>query len=312
MTAATALPAIPALPPMPSFAAGFTPSVNVGAPKSFLLYGDTGTRKTTMCGALVASGRFKRALVFDIDNGTEAFSGDPAIMAAVADQRIQIQPIDSALDPDAFQKIDAMILEVCGAYRDANDVIRPHPGIPDFGYDLVLLDTVNLAQTVAIKHFISTTFNSKGQPDTLAAWGKVGIWTDEIVRLLHNTTRFTAAMVMHPMTVEDKAGGIKVKPKLGGGMKDSISTIPSLVAYLAYEKHPETAVESLVATLGESVLYDSKNRYRLPSKIYDFNLVDLYATIDGLRKAPAAPVAVIPQAAPAAAPSQTEPVAAAA
>ena len=291
MNAVTAI--IPALP-VPSFASNFTQVLDVGPPKSFLLYGDTGTRKTTMVGELVASGRFKHALVFDIDNGTEAFASDPAIMAAVHDGRITISPIDSALDPEAFQKIDAQILEVCGAYRDHLGVINPNPNIPDFGYDLVLLDTVNLAQTVAIKHFQATTFNTKGQPDTLAAWGKVGIWTDEIARLLHNTKRFTGAMVMHPMTVEDKAGGIKIKPKLGGGMKDTMSTIPSLVAYLAFEKHPDTGVESLVATLGESTLYDSKNRYRLPSKMYDFNLTNLYKQIDALYapKVSTAPAAV--------------------
>lgn len=271
--------------PKPSFAAAFTPSVNIGPPKSFLLYGDTGTYKTTQVGELVASGRFRKALALDIDNGTETWAADPAIKACIDDGRIEVYNIDSAGDPEAFQKLDQAILEVCGVYRDHMGTIRPNPNIPDFGYDLVHLDTVNLAQTVAIKHFQSTTLNKNNQPDTLAAWGKVGVWTDEIVRLLHNTNRFTAAMVMHPMTVEDKTGSVKVKPKLGGGMKDSISTIPSLCAYLAFEQHPETGVKSLVATVGESVTHDAKNRYRLPSKIYDFNLTALYRQIDAMTAA---------------------------
>lgn len=285
-----AAPVIPPLP-VPSFMSSATPSVDVGPPKSFLLYGDTGTRKTTMVGELIASGRFNRALAFDIDNGTETWAADPAIKAAVDDGRLTIIGIDSAMDADAFAKLDGGILEICGAYRDQTGTIRPNPNIPDFGFDLFLLDTVNLAQTVAVKHFLTTTFTDKGKPDTLAAWGKVGIWTDEIVRLLHNTKRFTSALVMHPMTVESKTGSVKVKPKLGGGMKDSISTIPSLVAYLAFEQHPDTGVKSLVATVGDSVTHDAKNRYRLPEKIYDFNLTDLYRTIDKITKAHAVGIA---------------------
>ena len=291
--------AVPTLP-QPSFASSFTPLKEVGPPKSFLLYGATGTRKTSMIGELVASGRFKRVLVFDFDNGTEVFANDPSALAAVEDGRISIFGIDS-LNADAFQMAEQAIFEVCGVYRDALGDLRANPNIPDFGYDLVLIDTLNLLQGVAVKHFLRTTFNEKGQPDTRGAWGKVGVWTDEIARLFQNTKRFTGAIVMHPMTEEDKTGVLKTMPKLAGAMKSSISTIPSLCVHLGFEKHPETGQTVLAATMGESESVDAKNRYRLPSKIYDFSLVDLYRTIDG--RGVAAPVAAPPSVAAAAPPA---------
>ncbi len=295
--------------PLPSFASAFTPAAQVGPPKSILLYGDTGTRKTSMVGELVKAGLFHKVLFIDIDNGSEVLFNDPEVYAAVEDGRITILPID-ALAPDAFQKVDSAILEVAGVYRDpASNKLYPHPDIPDYGYDLVVLDTLNIAQDVAANHFIATTFSEKtGKPDGLAAWGRIGIWTDQIARLLHNTSRFVGIIAMHPREVEGKTGITKIKPKLSGGAKDTIATIPSVVAYLGYEKNPETNTVELTATLGQSELYDSKNRYKLPNKVHDFSLVKMYQMIDeGRTPAPAAPVAVAPSAPkPPAAPKTTK------
>ena len=302
------MPDIPALP-IPSFMAIKAKPEQIGPPKSFMLYGPTGTRKTSAIGKLVASGRFIRVVYIDIDNGTEVFANDPEVFAAVQDGRISIIPIDTTtMNPTtAIQTIENVIFEIAGVWRTPQGHIEPNPNFPDFQIDLVVLDTLNLLQQVAVKHFMATTYNDRGNAlDPRAAWGKVSTWTDEIVRLIHNSPRFTGAFVAHPKEVEEKNGQVKIKPQLQGSIKDTIASIPSLVAYLDWETNTETNADELVATVGESSLYESKNRYMLPSKIPNFSLVDLYDLIDSRKTTPAPAAAVsAPQVAAPAEPETT-------
>jgi len=276
------LPDIPALP-QPLFMQLATKPAKIGAPKSVLLYGPTGTRKTSMLGELIKAGRFNKVVWIDVDNGTEVFANDPEVLAAVRDGRISVVNIDTTtMNPTAaVQLIEQVVFEIAGVWRTPLGHIEVNPNVPNFGVDLIVLDTLNLIQQVAVKHFMATVMNDKGTAlDPRAAWGKVSQWTDEIVRLMHNSTRFTGAFVAHPKEVEEKNGAVKIKPQLQGSIKDNIASIPSLVAYLDWERNAETGETELVATVGESAAYESKNRYMLPSKIHGFNLVELYKTID--------------------------------
>lgn len=286
---------IPALP-QPLFMQLAAKPATIGAPKSLLLYGPTGTRKTSMLGRLIASGRLKTAVWIDVDNGTEVFANDPEVLAAVHDGRITIVPVDTTtMNPTAaVQMIEQVIFEIAGVWRTPQGHIEVNPSVPNFGVDVVVLDTLNLIQQVAVKHFMATTFNDKGNAlDSRAAWGKVSVWTDEIVRLMHNSTRFTGAFIAHPKEVEEKNGAVKIKPQLQGSIKDNIASIPSLVAYLDWELNPETNENELVATVGESSTYESKNRYMFESKLRGFDLVDTYKKIDAKTSEPPA-IAVAP------------------
>ncbi len=293
MSNVTPLPVAPpaGAPALPSFAAFATPAEDIGFPKSFLLYGDTGTRKTTMIAELVKAGIFKRAVIIDVDNGAETLMSDPEIAALVFDPvnnpagRIIVVAVDPVLDPQAFIKIDSTICEMAGASHPVNAAGVPeytkfvmNPNAPKLDVDLFSLDTLNVFQQVAVKHFMQYTVNQYGKPDTQNAWGEVGIYTDAVARIFQNTDRFVGAIAMHSKTDTENTGKVSVKPKLQGGTKDSIATIPSLVAHLDYEPTPEGGT-TLVATVGESDIYSSKNRYRLESKIRDFSLVTLYQAI---------------------------------
>lgn len=274
----TATPVVPALP-VPSFVRANAEPEEIGPPKSFLLYGDTGTKKTLAIAKLFKAGFFKKILFLDIDDGAEVLAGDPIIREALKDGRITRIQIDP-FDPNAKAQIEAMILEVAGMWRDPNGDILTNPSIPDFGYDLVFIDTMNLVHEVAIKSLLRTTYNDKGTAlDGRAAYGKLGEWDDEMVRLIHRSKRFTGGFVMHAKEVEEKSGATKIKPKLSGSFQNTISTIPSITAYLDYQKDPTSGETVLVATVGESDLYDSKNRYNLGTKIYDFDIAETYRQI---------------------------------
>lgn len=293
-------PEIPQLP-VPSFAASFVAPEKVGPPQSILEYGETGTQKTSDFAELVKARRFNRALLFDIDNGAEVFANDPEVVQAMHEGRLVVSKLDS-LDPNAFQIIDQQLLEVAGYFRDPQTgKLWPHPDYPDYGFDLVGLDTLNGMADIAVNHYKATTYNDKGQLDTRAAYGKFAEWIGSIVELYHNTERFVGYFAMHPKVDEEKTTGVSViKPKLQGSYKDSIGSKPSLVAYLAWEKNPETDTVVRTATVGGSDLAVSKNRYRLPNKIYDFSIVEFY---NDLEKRGIVPPVATPASAPAATPA---------
>lgn len=309
-------PNIPTLP-TPSFAAGFTPAAEVGPPKSFLMYGKTGTRKTSMVGELVKEGFYKRALYIDLDNGSEVLSNDPAVKAAIDDGRIVLYPIDP-FATNARMLIEGAILEMLGMYRTPTGSIEPNPNIPDFGFDLLIIDTVNLMHEIGLKNFQATTYSEKNPAklDGQGAYAKIGVWDDEMLRLIHNSKRFTGAFLMHSKEVNEDTGATRVLPKLSGAFQNSISAIPSITAYLQYEKSPDSNATVLTATVGESATVDAKNRYTLPEKIFDFNLSRLFATIPNNRVAPAtqatpayAAPAAPPVAPPVAVPAYEVPIA---
>lgn len=280
-------PVIPAVP-MPSFAGAFAPPEELGDPRSIAIYGEPGTFKTSIAGGIIKVEGFNRGLYIDVDNGTEVFVNDPVIRAAVKDGRISILKIDK-LDPMAFLKLDAALKEL---------------QTQNFGFDFVALDAVDVAQKIAVKHFLATTYNERGVLDSRAAWGEVGVWTDDVMWGFQNTPHFVGITVFHSTVDEEKTGATRIKPKLQGAAKDSIGGIPSIVAFVKFEKNQETDKVELVGYLGKSDEFVSKSRYSrtVPDRFPNFNLVSLYERIrsDEDINAPAAPAAIINPAAPAA------------
>lgn len=246
--------------PVPKFAAGIQAPAEVGRPKSILLYGTHGTRKSSISGSLALVEGFNKILFIDIDQGAEVLMSNPATRAKVQDGTIQVLPI-SSLDPQALVKLDAVIDEITSQ---------------DFGYDAVILDTLDVAQDVkekALKHI------HKDSKNTFAIFGELGIWTDETVRKLHESPYFMGVITCHSKEQTLESGAHRILPRLSGSSKDAIGGIPSLVAYLEYQQHPETGEVHLVANVGESNVVISKNRYSLPSMIVDPDMPKLFEMI---------------------------------
>lgn len=252
--------------PRPAWMQAVSRDDSFGMPKSIALYGEPGTFKSTMAAALVKRPNKPKVLLIDIDNGSESIINDPEILAAKREGRLDIVPIDPT-SPDAFQRIDYIL----------NDVITNA-----YGYEFTIVDTVNLAQDVAKEHFLTNTFSASGKLDALAGWAEVSKWSDRIVRGLHNAPHTTGVFILHERSDQDELGVSKVKPKLSGGFRDSFASVPSVVARLSFEKNPDTDKTELMATLGESELVVSKNRYSslVEPVMWDFDLLSLYAKLD--------------------------------
>jgi len=246
--------------PVPSFGAFLSKPRDVKLPKSILLYGLPGSWKTSIAASIIKVPKFKRVLFIDVDNGSEVLAQDEAF------EDIDILHVP-ALEDNAFAKLNAVIDEVCKS---------------DLGYDAVVLDTLDVAQDIAEKHFKA---KHEGNKNTFAIYGELGQWTDEIVRKLHDSNKFTAIITAHAKEQTSESGAYRIIPRLSGSSKDTIGGIPSIVAYLSFMENPESGKRHNIAVVGESDKTVTKNRYGLPQSIIDLTLPKLYGMIEELTTA---------------------------
>ena len=241
-------------PPTPKWASAITSSASSSKPKSIMLYGLPGTRKTSIAGSIALAPQFKKVLMIDIDQGSEVYAQNPLL------GNIDILLIDP-LEANAKAKLDGVIHDITTT---------------DYGYDAVILDTFDVAQDVAEKVFKATNPDPK---NGFWVYGELGVWSDETIRKLHSSPFFTAIITCHSAETKTKSGGVRTLPRLSGSSKEAIAGIPSIVAYLEYGTHPETGERHLLATVGESDNLVSKNRYGLPPVIVDLDMPKLYNLI---------------------------------
>ena len=263
-------------PPKPSWASAFQTFEEVGDPKSIFLYGTHGTRKTTIASSIYKVPGINRVLHIDIDQGAETLATDPIIKAAIKDGSYNVLPINS-LEPNAKVKLDSIIEDVTSN---------------DYGYDAVILDTLDVAQDVAEEVFEAqfATAGKGGKRDGFAVYGALGVWTDKAVRRLHNCSHLVGVVTAHEKETTFDDGTTRIQPRLSGSSKDAIGGIPSIVLRLQWQTNPENGQRGLIATLGEDEKLITKQRYRdmLPQHMLNVTLPDLYHRIRADQKTPAA------------------------
>jgi len=242
-----------------------------GKPKSILLYGKHGTHKTSISASIILVPGIKRVLHIDIDNGTEVLFNRPEIEPLIATDEnpsgpYVIQPVRS-LDINAKRQIEAIVDDITTT---------------DYGFDAVIVDTLDVAQDVAEKAIKAQHAGSK---NTFAVYGDLGLWTDEYVRKLHESPFFTAIITAHEKENASDEGIVTVTPRLSGSSKDAIGGIPSIVAHLGWQSNPESGEVALVATVGEHERYISKNRFDLPRQLLNPTMPSIYEQIEKVRAA---------------------------
>lgn len=242
--------------PRPKWASAITTPKETALPKSIFLYSPPGTRKTSISSSIAEVPGFNRVLMIDMERGAEVIAQNPLLR-----DRIDVLEIDP-LESGAKAKLDAVIDDI---YTN------------DYGYDAVILDTLDVAQDVAEKWFKA---NNPDPKNTFRIYGDLGVWTDEIVRKLHSAKHFTAIITCHSTEQKAESGAYRILPRLSGSSKDAIGGIFSIVAHLSYGNHPETGERHLLATVGESDTTIAKNRFGLNPVIVDLTMPKLYQLIN--------------------------------
>lgn len=258
--------------PVPSFAGGFVTDDALGDPESLLLYAEASVGKSTLAGQLIKTPGFDRGLYIDVENGSKVFNNDPDIKRAIKEKRLSVLKIDKTA-PDAFARIHSVTQEIFA---------QP------FGYDFVVLDSLDIAQGVAVDYYKANTYNESGKLDTRAAYAEVGKWTSDLAWGFQNSPHFMGVLVGHSTNDEDKkTGQSSVKPKLAGSMKDNISSIPDLVIYMWKEKDEDGNIIRVVSTEGDGD-YIAKSRFStlLPSRLENPTMPEIFAYIRGEKKSP--------------------------
>ena len=303
--------AFPALPPQ---LLALAPKTNdFGLPKSIIIHGKPGTRKTSTAGAVIKVPEFKnkpvRVAYIDIDNGTEVFVNDPEVLAAVFNEFASQAPDGIYRDAETGEPLHTfdptkprifiaqldktktlmsydILLNLFGySYVDQQTLkeIDVEGVLFQLGFDIVILDALDVAQEVIVAQLLATTVNEHGKLDSRKAWGEVKKWTNRIAWKFQNTPSILGIIVMHTDEETSEVTGLKtVKPLLSGGAKETIAGVPSLVAYLELiaDKDGKTILR---ATVGDAPGVTSKNRYSFSAPIDGFDLEKLYSIINDKR-----------------------------
>lgn len=258
MNAVTAVPDLP----MPAWMAEATTPAKLARPDSIMLYGMPGTRKTTIAASIRKVPGFNKVLFLDIDRGTTVLS-----QHRWADD-IQVMKFN-ALDNDALARVDYIV----------KDITKNN-----YGFDAVILDTVDVGQDISERQseLRNAASGKGGTRDGFAVYREIGEWVDTTVRRLHESPNFTAIFTMHAKEQTSETGAYRLLPRLSGSTKDSIGGVPDLVAYLKYEKD-EADQNRLVAYMGASETMITKKRFNIPDQIVDFDMPTLYKAIDASR-----------------------------
>jgi hypothetical protein len=166
-------------------------------------------------------------------------------------------------------------------YRD--EFGQSHTGMllsSNVDIDVICLDTLDTLQMVLFDYLSATTLSANGKPDTLKAYGLLGQRLSKILWDFQGSEKLVL-MAAHTMDHLDKKTGVeRVTMKLSGSLKETVSSIPDIVAYITTEKSEVDDQDHYVAHLTQSPTLAAKNRYGFTEPIWDFTLPTLYKLID--------------------------------
>ncbi|GAB2699330.1 hypothetical protein BKA24_001787 [Microbacterium marinum] len=279
----SATPAAPAAPvtqlPMPIWAQDIAPIEDFGEPGSIMIHAEPGQGKSRAALTIAKVRGFDRGVVLDIDNGTEVLLNDPVLRAKHKAGLITIIRIDKT-QPDAFVKF----------HNYFNDLMKNGKA---YGFQYLIVDTLDVAQETAIEWFLANTWNDDHTKlNTQGGWGEVAKWTSNVLWQLQNHPDMLGIGLVHTKVDEKEAkktGVSTLKPKFQGSMKDNAAGIPSVVVYLRKEEL-ENGEVNIIADLSGTDGAISKQRYSsfLPNRIDNFSMDLLYGLIRGEVASPVA------------------------
>lgn len=238
----------------PAWATRITTPKQSGDPKSILLYGFPGRRKTTTAATIAQVPGIRKVLLVDFDNGAEALAKRDGVNG------IDVLPI-SSLERNAFGQM--------------NEVVDYYTHI-ETEYDAVIWDSIDIMQDIAERAFKK---KYEGSKNTFAVYGELGEWTDSFVRAAHENPNAVHIFVAHAKEQTTETGAYRILPKLSGSSKESLAAIPSLVGYMEFATHPETNERHATMVVGESEKFVTKNRFELPHTLIDPTMPSIYAQI---------------------------------
>ena len=228
-----------------SFADGIEDVEELDTFDSALFYGPAGGGKTILASSAIAAG-FKRVLIIDIEGSAKGVG--------------RLYPGVKRILTPTFEHLEVVKDELLANPTDV---------------DLAIFDTLNAGSKMAVNHFKQLPQN---RANKYGAWDDLQLWVNDWMRSFHAsplTTIFTA----HAMNEKnEQTGSITTMPKQQGSAKEDVPTIPDIVGYLDFENVGGNLKRVLY--VGEAEGLVTKNRFGLPSKIYDPTISEINRLIE--------------------------------
>lgn len=144
-------------------------------------------------------------------------------------------------------------------------------------YKTVVIDTLDTAQERAI-NLMRKKYGDTGD-GVFVMWRKVGNWLigaddDGLIHKLKQAD-FLSVLVVHTREEKLDSGAIVEKPKLQGGAKDVLASIPDCVFFQkrsAKKSGDDIVAETTVYTVGTKSFEQAKSRFDLPAVMKDATL----------------------------------------
>ena len=215
-------------------------------PKSILLYGDAGRGKTWLAASISEVKEYGPVLLIDVEGGASAIARD-------------------------WKNVDVINVQTHGQFQDIiNGLLNS-----EHKYKTIIIDTIGVVMDRAEKFFGEKPENKSNK---FGRWSDLKNWANDIFRTLHSAS-FVTILIAHALDDKDEStGAVKTTAMLPGSFKSTLPSIPDIVGYLAIEKTEEGIQRVLI--VGESERLVTKNRFQLPSKIYNPTMKQIIETIN--------------------------------
>lgn len=211
---------------------------------SALLYGPSGTGKSTLAASASLVEELSPVLIVDIEGSASGIG--------------RLFPNVDRIEADTWDKLEFAKQALLNS---------------DHKYKTIIFDTLNVAQTIAQKHFEDIRGGSSFQ-----TWGDLKDWTVDFVRSFHTLPDVLSIFIAHPKTVKDDlTGRVSVSPELSGKAVNDVPTVFDLNGYLGFEDVDGTIKR--VLNVGQSNKFVTKNRFGLPDSIIDPDFKKIFAGI---------------------------------
>ena len=146
------------------------------------------------------------------------------------------------------------------------------------GYGVIVIDTFDVAQNWAVKHFEEhAPLGRSGQRDGFAYWGQVKEWSEKVARVLQKSPAL-GVLVVHDKEEKTASGAITKRLNLVGSSKDVLPGIPGIVVYLERVRDGDTVTSYAYFESEDGKV--TKNRFNLPPKVANLTFPALFKFID--------------------------------
>lgn len=229
------------------------PSLNI------LIYGDSGTGKTTLAGSADDVPEMRSVLLIDLEGGTESLR-------------------------NSYPEVDTVRVQSWKEMQEVYDAL--HRG--DHGYNTVIVDSLTECQKFNMYTIMTELVNRKTDegkdvdPDipSVREWGKNIEQMRKFVRAMRDLPIHTIFTALEQQKKDDKTGAVQVKPSLSGKLADEVAAFLDVVMYYYVKEVPTEGGESEIKRVlltRRTAKHTAKDRSgKLPTIIVDPTMKSLY------------------------------------